>query len=114
MKKFEPERVNRLMLNIPGFKYPIPFVSFAPISENEQTVVFLYLGGLGCTIPFVEIMNYPFFDHHYLLTFERASHGKNLNHPKRWPSYFIDELKIIVNKAHKMFPDKKIYLLGES
>jgi hypothetical protein len=102
------------MLSISGFKHPIPFVTFKPIKENDKTSVFLFIGGLGGTLPFVEIMNYPFFDSHYLVSFERASHGNNLNKPKRFPCFFIKELDKVVDQVRQMFPNKRLYILGES
>jgi hypothetical protein len=114
MKRFEANRANKQMLSISGFKHPVPFVSFSPIKEDKKTSVFLFTGGLGGTLPFVEMMNYPFFDSHYLVSYEKASHGNNLNKPKRFPNFFINELDKIIDKVRELFPNKRIYLLGES
>jgi hypothetical protein len=114
MKKFEPNRTTKDTFQAKGFKHPIPFVIFKPNQENEKTCVFLFIGGLGGTIPFLEIMNYPFFDNHYLVGFERADHGDNKNKPKRFPSFFIKELDRVVDKIHQLFPSKSIYIIGES
>jgi hypothetical protein len=114
MKKFETNRETKLMLKVKGFKHPIPFVSFKPLVENERTAIFLFSGGLGGTIPFLEIMNYPFFDHHYLVGFEKALHGANLNKPKRFPMFFVKELAQVIEKVKELYPHKPIYILGES
>jgi hypothetical protein len=114
MKKFEPNREIKQMVQIKKFKHPIPLVYFKPLKENDKTCIFLFVGGLGGTIPFLEIMNYPFFNNHYLFGFERASHGNNLNKPKRFPIFFLKELDKIIDKIHDLLPNKCIYILGES
>jgi hypothetical protein len=114
MKKFEISRENKQMLTIKGFKHPIPLVCFSPLQEKDNTTVFLFVGGLGQTIPFLQIMNYAFFDNHYLVGFERAGHGNNINKLKRSPRFFLKELHGIVEQIHTMFPNKRFYILGES
>lgn len=102
------------MLEAKGFKHTIPFISFKPIIVDQHTVVCLFINGLGGTNRFVEIMNHPFFDRHYLVSYERAGQGDNKNLPKRWPSFFLKELDEVINKIHEIFPNKQIYILGES
>jgi predicted alpha/beta-fold hydrolase len=114
MKKFEESRTHEELLQTKKYKYPIPIITFDPLVSNEQTSVFIFLTGLGGTFPFFKILNHSFFDNQYLVCYEKMAHGANKNYARRLPHCFVDELSYVVDHVKQQYPDKKIYLLGES
>jgi hypothetical protein len=114
MKIFERERTFTEDISTTSFKNKIPCIYFTPKNETKNTSVFIFVGGLGTTLPFIRIFNYPFFDEHYLISYERMMHGNNINKATRFVMPYVDEIDIIVNYAKAHFPNKKVYLLGES
>jgi hypothetical protein len=114
MKKFEDSRTHIESLQTNKYPHPIPIITFTPSVETDKTVVFIFATGLGGTFPFFKILNHSFFDNHYLICYEKMAHGENRNKAQRLPRCFVNELDCIVNYAKVKFPNKKIYLLGES
>lgn len=113
MIKFEQERINKVDLNVKSFKYPIPVVYVNPKSINDNTCVFIYIGGLASTNSFNVYMNKPAFDNNYFVTYDRMAHGDNKNKASQYKYKFIRELDAVVDWATKQF-SKRIFLLGES
>jgi hypothetical protein len=114
MKIFERERTFFENISSNVFKDAIPCVYFTPKTQTNNTSVFIFVGGIGATLPFVRILNYPFFDEHILVSYERMKHGNNKNKATRFVMPYVDEIDIIVDYAKNKFPNKKVYLLGES
>jgi hypothetical protein len=114
MKTFEQERTFTEDISVPSFKNKIPCIYFTPKHLTKNTSVFIFVGGIGATLPFTRILNYPFFDEHYLVSYERMKHGNNKNKATRFVMPYVDEIDNIVNYAKIKFPNNKVYLLGES
>jgi hypothetical protein len=114
MKKFEESRTHTELLQTNKYKHPIPIIEFSPVNDTDKTSVFVFVTGLGGTFPFFKILNHSFFDNHYLICYEKMAHGENKNKAQRLPRCFVKELDYVVHYAKTKFPNKKIYLLGES
>lgn len=114
MKKFEAERITTINLNTNVFKHPIPIVCVKPLHEDESSCVFIYNCGLGGTNALSLYMNNFAFDTNYFITYEKMNHGDNHNKPSQYKKPFLKELDCVVNWVKQNYPNKKIYLLGES
>ncbi|GHU49729.1 hypothetical protein FACS189459_2100 [Bacilli bacterium] len=84
MKLFSDSRTHIEQLDINKYKYPIPIITISPIKEDDDSCVFLFNGGIGNTLQLVRMLDYPFFNKHYLVSFERKAHGGNKNKPARF------------------------------
>lgn len=114
MLKFEQERINIVNIDSVNFSNPIPAVCVKPKVENNNTVIFIYNGGIGSSIASSLYMNSFLYDCNYFITYEKAGHGNNKNKASQFKKNYILELDEIVLWVKKQFPGKKIYLLGES
>jgi hypothetical protein len=111
---FNKERTVEFRISTKRFKKGIPCVHFLPKIDNDDTKIFIFVNGIGATLTFGKILNYEFFNNHFLVVYEKMGHGNNENKAKRMPSKYAVELNDVVNYYRNMFPSKKIYLLGES
>lgn len=114
MKKFENERLHKVILETPIFKYPTPIVYANPIAMDKNTCVFIFVGGLHATNSFNVYMNNFAFDKNYFVTFDKLAHGENKNKPSQYIKPYLNELDCVINWAKSEFPGRKIYLIGES
>ncbi|XQP55421.1 MAG: alpha/beta fold hydrolase [Mycoplasmoidaceae bacterium] len=114
MNRFEQERINHYDLTSREFKFPIPIVYIKPLTENENTCVFIFCCGLGGTNSFNVYMNNPIYNTNYFVMYDKMGHGDNKNKPSQYKKPYLIELDKIVDWAKQQFPNKKIYLLGES
>lgn len=114
MKKFEAERISKISLDTAVFKHPIPIICVKPLHKDANTCVFIYNCGLGGTNALSLYMNNFAFDTNYFVTYEKMKHGENQNKPSQFKRLFLKELDCVVNWVKQNYPDKKIYLLGES
>lgn len=113
MNRFEAERLHRVELSANKFKHPIPIVYATPKTTDENTCVFIYVGGLGSTNSFNIYMNSFAFDTNYFVTYDKLAHGENQNKATQYKNKFIKELDAVVDWANNQF-HKKVFLLGES
>lgn len=114
MNKFPLERTNKVNLATAKFKKDIPIVWISPKNENNDSCVFIYCCGLGGTNSFNVYMDNPFYDQHYFVTYDKMGHGDNQNIPSQFKKKYLAELNSVVNWAKNQFPNRKIFLLGES
>lgn len=114
MNKFELERTNKVNLVTNKFKKEIPIVWISPRNVTNDSCVFIYCCGLGGTNSFNVYMNHPAYDQHYFITYDKMGHGDNQNKPSQFKRKYLVELDCIVNWAKNQFPNRKIFLLGES
>lgn len=114
MNKFEQERINHYDLMTKEFKFPIPIVYISPLSLTDNTCVFIFCCGLGGTNSFNVYMNNPIYNTNYFVMYDKMSHGDNKNKPSQFKNKYLVELDKVVDWAKQTFPNKKIYLLGES
>lgn len=114
MKKFEPERITYQNLETKVFKEPIPLMIVKPLKEDKNTCVFIFNPGLGATNTLSGYMNSFAFDNNYFVTYEKMAHGGNKNKPSQFKKPFLKELDCVVTWVMNNYPDKRIYLLGES
>jgi hypothetical protein len=70
-------------ININPHKCPIPFFYIKPKNISEESSIFIFLGGLDATNAQVRLLNYPIFDNHFLVTYERMGSIENQNKAKR-------------------------------
>ncbi|MBQ0045768.1 MAG: alpha/beta fold hydrolase [Mycoplasma sp.] len=114
MNKFEQERINKYDILSKKFAQPIPVAYVTPLSITTDTCVFVYSCGLGGTNSFNLYMNNPIYDNHYFVTYDKMGHGDNKNKPSQYKKKYLYELDSVVDWATQQFPNRKIYLLGES
>lgn len=114
MLKFEEKRITFCKIECVNFKHYIPAVCVEPKSVTKSTVVFIFNGGIGSSIPACLYMNSFLYDNHYFVTYEKAGHNQNTNKPSQFKKNYLKELDEVVLWVRKKYPDKKIYLLGES
>lgn len=114
MKKFSEERINKVLLNSDQFKYPIPLLYVKPKTVNEKSCVLIFVGGIAQTNGLACYMDNKIFDTNYLVSYEKMAHGENKNPPSQYRNKFIKELDCVVDWVKKNFPNKKIFLIGES
>lgn len=114
MLKFENERVTTTKIESVNFRHYIPVVYVKPKQEVKESVVFIFNGGIGSSIPSCLYMNSFLYDNHYFVTYEKAGHNENKNKPSQFKEFYLNELDEVVNWVKKQYPEKKIFLLGES
>jgi pimeloyl-ACP methyl ester carboxylesterase len=114
MKKFQDERKKIVNIKLGKFKHPTPIAIYEPVVNKEEADIFLFIQGHGGNIPFVDIMNHNFYDGKYLITYEKMAHGENKNVASHMPNQYVKELGYVIDEIKKMFPKKRIFLLGES
>lgn len=114
MNKFPDERIKLFDLTTEIFKSPIPVLCIKPKNESNNSVVFIFNSGIGQTNSLNLYMNNPFFDDHYFISYEKMGHGKNQNKPSQFKGKYIKELDSVIDWTKKQFPNKRIFLLGES
>lgn len=114
MNKFEQERIYKVNLDTTKFKHPIPIVWISPKIKQDDSCVFIFDCGLGGTNSFNVYMNNPVYDHHYFVMYDKMSHGENKNKASQFKKKYLTELDLVVDWAKQQFPNKKIFLLGES
>lgn len=114
MNKFPNDRIKEIQLQTEIFEFPIPLMCVRPINDSNKSDIFIFNGGIGQTNSLSVYLNNAFFDNHYFISYEKMWHGKNKNKPSQFKSKYIKELDCVVEWAKKEFPNKRIFLLGES
>lgn len=114
MLKFENERLTLTKLECVNFKHSIPVVCVKPKQEPKESVIFIFNGGIGSSIPSCLYMNSFLYDKHYFITYEKAGHNENKNKPSQFKKNYLNELDEVINWVKKQYPEKRIFLLGES
>lgn len=114
MRSFEQERISHTQLNSSKFKFPIPVACVAPKNISDSSCVFVYSSGLWSTISTSLYLNNDFYNNHWFITYDKMAHGQNQNKPSQYRKPYINELYEVVKWAKNSFPNRKIYLLGES
>ncbi len=114
MLKFEDNRVSQHFIDSVNFRYKIPVLCVEPKTITKDTVIFIFNGGIGSSIPSSLYMNSFLYNHHYFITYEKAGHNGNKNKPSQYRKPYLNELDEVVLWVKKNFLGKKIYLLGES
>lgn len=114
MRKFPEQRITSSEIVSKHFKFPIPVVTVKPEIIQDDSCVIIFNGGLNCTNAGNLCLNHSFYDKHWFISFERCAHGNNKNKPSQFRTRYQKELLEVVLWTIKQFPNRKIYLLGES
>ncbi len=114
MLKFDGKRIQIISLTSKHFKHKIPLLCVKPKNLTDKSVVFIFNGGIGNSIPSCAYMDNIAYDDNYFITYEKAGHNDNKNKPSQFKKMYLNELDEIVNWTKKYLPNKKIFLLGES
>lgn len=114
MKKFPNNLITNLSFQTKRFAYPIPILCVQPAKQFSQSVIFIFNCGLGGTNKWHEFMCLPVFQSNYFICYEKAGHGNNKNKPSQYRRQSIEELQEVILFIRSKYPNKKIYLLGES
>lgn len=114
MKKFEETRIKYIKILTKHFKHPIPIAIISPLKNINNANIIIYNSGLLGTISGSILLNHKFYDNYYFVCYDKMFHGNNKNKPSQYKNKYLIELDDIVNYIKNLFPDKKIYLFGES
>lgn len=114
MKRFEADRIFYHQLITPKFSHPIPIAYCLPLNLNKDSIVYVYNYGLGSTNSWNLYMNFPIFQSNYFVLYEKQGHGLNQNKPSQHPRKYVIELNEVIKWVKKQFPERRIFLLGES
>ncbi|MCQ2956659.1 MAG: hypothetical protein MJ233_02140 [Mycoplasmoidaceae bacterium] len=114
MRKFEQERIKTFGLASKNFTHEIPVVCVEPKHLTDESVIFIFNGGIGNSIPSCLYMDNIAYDNNYFVTYEKAGHNDNKNKPSQFKKMYLTELDDVVDWTKQQFPTRKIYLLGES
>ncbi|XQP55691.1 MAG: alpha/beta fold hydrolase [Mycoplasmoidaceae bacterium] len=114
MLKFAQNRINLYEIKSKEFKHSIPAVIVNPKNISDDSVVFIFNGGIGNSIPSCLYMDNIAYDNHYFVTYEKAGHNENRNKPSQFKKFYLKELDEVVRWTKTQLPNRRIYLLGES
>lgn len=114
MKKFPDCSINNINYQSKLFVCPIPILCIEPEKKTNNSVVFIFNCGLGGTNKWNEFMCFPIFQENYFISYEKASHGNNKNKPSQYRKKTLIELQEVILFVRNKYPNRKIYLLGES
>ena len=114
MKKFETTRIKKIEITTKQFKYPIPLAIVSPKNNIDHADIIIYNSGLLGTISGSMFLNHHFYDNYYFVCYDKMFHGSNKNKPSQYKKKYLIELDNVVNYIRSLFPNRQIYLFGES
>lgn len=109
--KFQENRLEIKPINI-GYNLDLFIVN--PLIQKEDNIVCLFINGLNGDSVMVNYFNYPVFDNKYLITYNNRQHGNNNYKATRNYKVIMNDIKLIIQNIKTLYPNKKIYLIGES
>lgn len=114
MKKFEDPRIKTFEIKTKHFKYPIPIAIISPKNNINNANIIIYNSGLLGTISGSMLLNHDFYDNYYFVCYDKMFHGNNKNKPSQYKNKYLIELDDVVDYVKNLFPNRQIYLFGES
>ncbi|MCQ2748036.1 MAG: hypothetical protein MJ223_02095 [Mycoplasmoidaceae bacterium] len=97
MLKFEENRIHEIGIVDKRFDKQIPIIAVDPKIITNESVVFIYSGGVGNTNSICKYMNNLAFDENYFISYEKAGHGNNTNKTSQYRKKSIKELDAVVD-----------------